>query len=307
MIQSSPALTTLKLHWPPFFNCGLALLDVNRVFGTLDVAIPCLRHFEFWARYSEVHSAGIFDTTRSSNHINSFFENHPHIETLAIEWPRSYLPTIDPQLVQGMFPALRHLTGPDPLCAVVVGSDLKLQLESLTILELRNEIDMFYCDAIRVATKLPRLRHLGFPLDHNSEAKDYPIRSNDHRSLERSLERCLSAAPELISLEIYQFSMLIDLDRDIRAAFKHPNLRKIAMPFPEQFTSPAVDCHEIIRLATQLAGACPRLKYITNNRPSFYEEYELQRSDNGDLEWIYANTDDERFIIPVLEPGPTCY
>ncbi|KAG8741232.1 hypothetical protein FRC10_003154 [Ceratobasidium sp. 414] len=188
MIRSSPALTTLKLQVPVHKKIPNRL-DMDQFFKTMDTTSPCLRHFEVQTAQSLVEWGSMFDIARGPNYIRSFFQNHPHIETLVIDWLPTSEPRATSQVIQGMFPALRHLTGSDSFCAIVANSDVRLQLESLAIVVARGDGKV-----ANVSTKLPQLRHLGFRV--------HTVNSASRQKCEGSLQEYLRAAPKLVSLDI---------------------------------------------------------------------------------------------------------
>ncbi|KAG8707769.1 hypothetical protein FRC08_000302 [Ceratobasidium sp. 394] len=195
MIRSSPGLTTLKLlHWPApetFQNRS----EINQLFETIDVAFPRLRHFEFHITSSRLDWGSLFDTARGNNHIQSFFQNHPYIETLVVNWLPMDRLRANSRVIQRMFPALRHLTGPESLCAIIANSGLQL-LEGLTIVV---PIDIDRNKVVKLATKLPQLHHLRFRVEAGDKAR--------RQQCEDTLQKYLRAAPNLVSLEIRDIYM----------------------------------------------------------------------------------------------------
>jgi hypothetical protein len=109
---------------------------------------------------------------------------------------QSYEPPaiVDPKAMQELFPALRHFTGWAFMRIAVVRSDLRLQLESLSI---RGPWpSKAGADAIN---DLPELSRLGFP------TCVYTFEDDDELTFildESALQVMFSAAPRLRELEI---------------------------------------------------------------------------------------------------------
>jgi hypothetical protein len=75
----------------------------------------------------------VFHQTRNPDPTRLFFMNHQYIHTLNLMQSYESPAVVDPKAMQELFPALRHFTGWAFMCIAVVRSDLRLQLESLSI------------------------------------------------------------------------------------------------------------------------------------------------------------------------------
>ena len=108
--------------------------------------------------------------------------------------------SIPPWVAETLFPALRHFSGPDHICAALLGSGLSFQLETLKI---SNDITTYaalekVADAV---TELPKLRELEYP---NSGA--YMLGRRAGKTIYPSaLRTIISAAPRLQKLGIFHY------------------------------------------------------------------------------------------------------
>ncbi|KAG8741236.1 hypothetical protein FRC10_003158 [Ceratobasidium sp. 414] len=284
MIQSSPALNTLilKLHVLPYFN-RKEKLDVSRFFGTLGATLPRLRHLEIQAT-SKLEWNPVFDRAQSPNPVRSFFLSSSNIETLVIDWvPESSLDNPDLELVRAMFPALRHFTGPQRISAVLLASDVRMQLETLNILPFEEPDSDAYVTIVHAATELPHLRSLSFPAQFVGPGSTKRAGEYLYPGM---LKRYLHAAPRLVSLKICSRGALDKLTPSI---LEHANIRQLTLSLPLGFDITAM--HDLV-------VACPRLERLTNIKShNFPEINQFERDNNGRLKRILDGKGREKYVI----------
>lgn len=146
--------------------------------------------------------------------LSSFFEAHPHIETVELRFEPEDRRAFNEHIRVGMqlYPeiaaeppsSLKHFVGPSTLCTGVLTSRVAAQLESLTVInpfkaDSKSNPEPFIesVDTMaQMAWSLPRLTELTF------EAKSF---TSAYASNHASLEKILRAAPGLAKLNISCF------------------------------------------------------------------------------------------------------
>ncbi|KAG8788695.1 hypothetical protein FRC12_014312 [Ceratobasidium sp. 428] len=250
-------------------------LNVDRFFNALGTSLFDLRHLEL-QMLAMLDWNPILDRAQESNPVRSFFMNNPKIETLVIDWvPESPINNPDLPLIRDMFPALRHFNGPQRISAILLASDVRLQLESLHILSFpKLELDA-YATIRYAATELPQLRRLRFPADF------VPPKG-------------LKSGAESIFLDVVaQYEVVA------HAALKHANLRELVTPLPWEFGLTETHDREMITLITRIAIACPRLQQLTDTgRKKWTTIHRFERDSQGRLTRILDSKGRVKYVIP---------
>ncbi|KAG9094998.1 hypothetical protein FS749_011335 [Ceratobasidium sp. UAMH 11750] len=306
MIQTSPSLSTLKLEMCLKGYHKLVGLDLENFFETLGATLPNLRHFEHRS-HSSFDLQRVLDPTRGPSTVRSFFLQHPNIETLALDW--SPMPSLADREVEGvhsLFPALRRFSGSTELSSAIVGSPIRLRLESLKVLRspIINSSNSYTMVADSII-ELPQLRHLSFPAE-----EEYRNRYWRHLD-EHSLKKYFCSASELASLEINGSGRLKEFNKSVQAAFDYaPNLKQLKLNLPEKYATLSsdlvggrksnTDTRELCQLVSRLARACPLLERITSSGITTpHLVYRLERNHEGLLEKITISAGRDYHTLPV--------
>ncbi|KAG8785092.1 hypothetical protein FRC12_017990 [Ceratobasidium sp. 428] len=292
-IRSSPLLCklVLRLHGRAYRG-PQETVNINRFFQDLNTTLPHLRHLELWSGAKLEWNPILHCSTLVPDPVRTFFMGSSNIETLIIDWaPESRINNPSLYLLRQMFPALRHFTGPEQICAIILASDLRLQLESLHSAHIIHSADSpdqnAYVNVVDVTTELPQLRALIFSINFDDE--DLP--PEPESLFPAMLMEYLRAAPILESLEIGSYMTRAQILNPVSATLKHANLRRLTIRLHYNANPMARNKDETaVTLATQVAMNCPQLEQLTiryNRPPSAV--YQFERDSQGRLKRILMN------------------
>ncbi|KAG8719500.1 hypothetical protein FRC08_002682 [Ceratobasidium sp. 394] len=243
----------------------------NMLFTILEgITFPDLHTFRVLGRIDPGWYCSFFKVSGSSA-VCAFFVRHPRLHTIALGgiWYWIHDKSLEPALMEGLFPSLTSLDAPPWICGPVMTSQLSNQIQHIRIVDFDSAVTGADLTTISQTTKrLPRLQSL--TLDIGS----YPSRWAE-------LERLLGCAPGLEELDI---SWDVDQLDNLFALFPLvPNLRALTIWAPHGLN---IFWHNSV---LRLAQAGPRLQRIKVENSLETRRWSIERG-SGDHIVVYIAT-----------------